>query len=325
MPNTPAAPAALRRNPGAPASVAVLGAGLMGHGIAQVFAAAGSEVRIWDPDGDTLASVHRRIDANLEKIAGWQHAPTSQASTGDRVSLSGSLEAAVSGVEVIFEASPENLGLKRNVVAQIDRCNPEAVLATNTSVLRIGDIAAGSPHSVRVVGAHWWNPPYLIPVVEVVPSEHTSDAVTDAVIAWLEGAGKLPVTVRKDVPGFIGNRLQFALWREALNLVEEGVCDAGSVDLVARNTFGLRLAAMGPIENADFIGLDLVRAIMDYVLPSLSAASSPPEILTTAVDGGRLGAKAGQGLLDWEQGDRERAHTRLLHGILNALGGERLP
>lgn len=304
----------------APASVAVLGAGLMGHGIAQVFMAAGSQVRIWDPDTVMLASVPQRINANLEQLAGLGHSPSPQTGLSGKVELSDSLEAAVSGVEVIFEAGPENLTLKRQIVAQADQFNSGAVLASNTSVLRIGDIAEGSRNRGRIVGAHWWNPPYLVPVVEVVPSIYTSPGATETVEAWLRAAGKLPVRVEKDVPGFIGNRLQFALWREALHLIEAGICDAQSVDLVARNTFGLRLPAMGPIENADYIGLDLVRAIMDYVLPNLSTNDAPPRLLTDSVDEGRLGAKSGHGLLEWGPGDRDDAHTRLLHGILQSMG-----
>lgn len=303
-----------------PAVVAVLGAGLMGHGIAQVFATAGAQVRVWDPNVDALGSLVERVRANLEQLAvlGVELAEPPETIVS-RLHPHADLATVVRGAEVIFEAVPEDLQIKRQLLEEVDRINPEAVFATNTSVLRIGDIAAKSVHPERVVGTHWWNPPYLIPLVEVVPSVETSPSVTATVTDWLTGAGKLPVLVQKDVPGFIGNRLQFALWREALHLIEEGICDAESVDLVVRNTFGLRLSSMGPIENADFIGLDLVQAIMRYVLPDLARGTDAPSLVADAVNDRRLGVKTGQGLIGWAEGDREHAQRRLLEGIVRTM------
>jgi 3-hydroxybutyryl-CoA dehydrogenase len=233
----------------------------MGHGIAQVFLLAGSAVRVWDPDEKALAGVPARIDEHLELIGIARPA---------EVQLAGSIRQAAAGADLIVEAAPENLTVKRQLVAEFDAAAPGAIVATNTSVLKISEIADGSAHPERVVGTHWWNPPYLIPVVEVVPGEHTAKETVSRVTSWLRGAGKTVVPVRRDVPGFIGNRMQFALWREAMAIVQEGISDAETVELVARNTVGLRLAAIGPLSNADFIGLDLTRAIMDYLLPSLS-------------------------------------------------------
>ncbi|WNI14266.1 3-hydroxyacyl-CoA dehydrogenase family protein [Actinacidiphila sp. ITFR-21] len=285
------------------ADVGVVGAGLMGHGIAQVFMLGGSTVRIWDPDPEVLRGVPSRIQGHLDLLG--IEAPV-------RVVLADSLAEAVAGADLVVEAVPESLRLKQELIARLDRLAPDAVVTTNTSVLRISEIAAETRRPERVVGAHWWNPPYLVPVVEVVPGRFTSAANTALVSGWLRAAGKTPVEVGGDVPGFIGNRMQFALLREAVSIVEQGICDAETVDLVARTTFGSRLAAVGPLENADFIGLDLTASILDYLAPSLSDETEVPELIRDAVDRGRLGAKSGGGLLDWPEGARERTERRLL-------------
>lgn len=283
-------------------SMAVIGAGLMGHAIAQTFALAGWDVAAWDEDPATLASVPERIAANLLLAGSAESAPVRLASSSADV---------MSAVQLIVEAAPEDLDVKRSVVAAADRDAPGAIFATNTSVLPISRIAAGSAEPGRIVGTHWWNPAHLIPIVEVVPGEHTDPATTATVTGWLAEAGKTPVPVSRDVPGFVGNRLQFALWREAMHIVEEGIADAATVDLVARETFGRRIAVMGPLENADYIGLPLTRAIMGYVLPHLSDSDGPPAILQGFVDAGRLGAATGSGFHSWPSGSREAAARRL--------------
>ena len=161
------------------------------------------------------------------------------------------------------------------------------------------------------VGTHWWNPPDLIPIVEVIKGEATSEDTMSRTTEVLERAGKLAVRVERDVPGFVGNRLQHALWREAIDLVASGVCDAQTVDLVVRNTIGLRLAEMGPIENADYVGLDLTLAIHEQVLPAINRDPFPSPLLREYVSEGRLGAKSGQGFLEWPAGAREAAAARL--------------
>jgi 3-hydroxybutyryl-CoA dehydrogenase len=287
--------------------VAVVGAGLMGHGIAQVFALAGSRVRIWDPDEATLRAVPDRVQGHLEVLGIDRPAP---------IELAPSLETAVAGSELVIEAVPERLSLKQELLSRLDSLAPDALIATNTSVLRITEIARGSIRPERVVGTHWWNPPYAIPIVEVVRGDHTAAETVAKVTTWLLAAGKTPVSVNWDAPGFIGNRMQFALWREALSIVEQGICDAETVDLVARNTFGARLATVGPVENADFIGLDLSKAILDYLSPHLSTAASASPLITGAVERGELGAKSGAGLLDWSVRNRAEVESRLLAHLL---------
>ncbi|MFE0803365.1 3-hydroxyacyl-CoA dehydrogenase family protein [Streptomyces sp. NPDC058812] len=275
-------------------TVAVVGAGLMGRGIAEVFAGAGHPVRLHDLDAATL---HSAVDSlrNLE---------------GD-VDGSTDLAEAVTGAGLVVEAVAENLAAKQDLFARLDRLLPDALLASNTSVLPVSSVAERTVRPERVVGTHWWNPPDLIPVVEVVRGRHTSEETMEHTSALLTSLGKTPVRVERDVPGFVGNRLQHALWREAIALVADGVCTAETVETVVRNTIGLRLAAMGPLENADYVGLDLTLAIHDAVLPDLNRSPSPSPLLKELVAAGDLGAKSGRGFLTWPENSREQAATRL--------------
>ncbi|QII83498.1 3-hydroxyacyl-CoA dehydrogenase family protein [Bordetella hinzii] len=294
------------------ARVAVVGAGLMGHGIAQAFMVAGFAVSIWDPLESARASVTTRIAEHLALMG--LDVPV-------RVRVCETLADCVAGCDLLVEAVPEKMELKHALLAAIDAIHPDCIIATNTSVLRISEIAEGSARPERVVGTHWWNPPYLIPVVEVVRGEKTSEEVAGRVSEWLRQAGKTPVDVYRDVPGFVGNRMQFALMREAAYLVEEGICSAETVDLVARLTFGRRWAAVGPLRNADFIGLDLACNIMDYLSPSLSDAKAAPRLFRDKVAAGQLGAKSGSGVYEWEGGDRDETEKQLLRHLIAAQRG----
>jgi len=293
-------------------NLAVLGGGLMGHSIAGIFARHGARVSVYEPFPEVRDSIPRRLAEQLER----QGLPTS---TADELELHADLEAAVAGADLVIEAVTEDLALKQDLFQQVGDLLPTAVLATNSSVLRTSDVAARTASPARVLGTHWFNPPHLVPVVEVVQGEQTAFEYVSWVMNLLTQAGKLPVHVRKDVPGFIGNRLQHALWREAIHLVEAGVCDAETVDLVARNSFGLRLAAVGPIENADYVGLDLTLAVHQNVFPSLCRDEEPSALLRTLVERGELGAKTGKGFTEWPPGRRDALARRLDEHLLRAL------
>jgi 3-hydroxybutyryl-CoA dehydrogenase len=286
------------------ATAAVVGAGLMGRGIAGVLAAGGLDVVLCDIQPEVLAASVAAAGAAAAGAAGGS------ARCG-RVSGSAELAVAVRDADLVVEAVVESLAVKQDVIARISAAAPEAVIATNTSVLPVTAIAERAQNPRRVLGTHWWNPPDLIPVVEVVPGRLTAEDVTGRVMSLLGDLGKTPVRVRRDVPGFIGNRLQHALWREAIALVADGICDADTADLVARNTIGLRLARMGPIENADYVGLDLTLAIHDAVFPSLSTDGAASPSLRALVQRGDLGAKTGRGFLPWAAGSRESAAREL--------------
>ncbi|WP_204807459.1 3-hydroxyacyl-CoA dehydrogenase family protein [Mycobacterium riyadhense] len=285
---------------------AVVGAGLMGRRIAGVLASAGLDVIVTDTNAEIL------------EAAAMEASGVAGAGRGS-VTAVADLAAAVQHADLVIEAIVENLPIKQELFERLAALAPGAVLATNTSVLPIGGVGERVDDGSRVIGTHFWNPPDLIPVVEVIPGARTAPETTDRVVALLTDAGKLPVRVGRDVPGFIGNRLQHALWREAMALVAEGVCDAKTVDLVVRNTIGLRLGTLGPLENADYIGLDLTLAIHDAVVPSLNHDPHPSPLLRELVADGQLGARTGRGFLDWPAGAREATAARLAQHIVAQL------
>jgi 3-hydroxybutyryl-CoA dehydrogenase len=285
--------------------IGVVGAGLMGHGIAQVFAVAGARVRVFDPSAEALRSLRPRIESNLVALG----LPSDAVENVEPVS---SIAAAAGGAEMVVEAAPEDLEAKRAIFAELAHfADGDAILASNTSVISIGEIAAGQAAATRIVGTHWWNPPYLVPLVEVIEHAGVDPWVVQRAITLLGAAGKTAVHVRRDIPGFVGNRLQHAMWREALALLDAGVCEPEEIDTVVRAGFGARLAAIGPIENADLVGLDLTEAIHSYLLPHLDASTEPARGLRERVARGELGAKTGRGYLDWEEGDADAARDRM--------------
>ena len=273
--------------------IAVLGAGLMGHGIAQVFAAAGHEVCVYDPAAGALDTLRARIEANLADLG-------DDTTAARRVTPCAVLADAVRGADVVIEAALEDLEVKRALFAQAETHAPRAAtLASNTSVIPITAIMQGLTHRERALGTHFWNPPFLVPLVEVIGTQWTDAARVTAMIDLLKSAGKTPVHCKKDIPGFIGNRLQHALWREAVALVGAGVCDAQTVDLVVKASFGRRLGVLGPLENADLVGTDLTLAIHNIVLPDLDRSTEAQPALTRLVAQGRLGMKSGEGFRRW--------------------------
>lgn len=301
--------------------IAVLGAGLMGHGIALTLARAGQYVAITDPVPEARAAVAGRIAASL-KLMGVDGAGVAKALK--RIEVFDSVAGAVREAAFVFEAAPEKMALKQRLFAEVEAHAPEgAILASNTSVMPITEIMGGLRLKGRALGTHWWNPPHLIPLVEVIRTEWTGEAAMAATMALLADAGKTPVRVERDVPGFIGNRLQHALWREAISLVERGICDAEAVDTVIKASFGRRLAVLGPLENADLVGTDLTLDIHNTVLADLEARPGPSPLLQKMVAGGRLGMKSGEGFRRWTpeeaQAVREKVvrHLRKLDTILD--------
>ncbi|WP_299692035.1 3-hydroxyacyl-CoA dehydrogenase family protein [uncultured Tateyamaria sp.] len=300
--------------------VAVIGAGLMGHGIALTFARAGHAVIISDPVDDMRATALDRIAQSLALLGA---APPEIAAACANVTVTPSLAEAVVDADVVFEAAPEKLTLKQAIFAEVEAHAPDtAILASNTSVIPITQIMGGLNTRHRALGTHWWNPPHMIPLVEVVKTEWTNPSHAETMHDLLAGAGKTPVMVEKDVPGFIGNRLQHALWREAISLVENGICTAQAVDDVVKTSFGRRLAVLGPLENADLVGLELTQDIHAQVLFDLEASPSPSPLLQQLRDAGRTGMAAGAGFREWERGDLDATkqkvadHLRKLEAIL---------
>ncbi len=294
------------------ARIAVIGAGLMGHGIAQVFALAGHEVALYDPYPETLASAKTRISENLRDLG---DDPTAV----ERVHIEPELPKAVSNADYVVEAAPEDLPLKQKLFGEIEEhARTDAILASNTSVIPITGIMQGLKHRERALGTHWWNPPYLVPLVEVIETEWTSPQAVEWTMALHADAGKQPAHVKKDVPGFIGNRLQHALWREAVSLVENGICDAETVDNVIKASFGRRIAVLGPLENADLVGTDLTLAIHRTVLPAIESRPGPSPYLEKLVADGKLGMKTGEGFRKWTPEQQAQLRTRVLNHLKKA-------
>jgi 3-hydroxybutyryl-CoA dehydrogenase len=300
----------------AKARVAVIGAGLMGHGIAQVFALAGHEVTIYDPVMAALDSVKSRILANLTDLGDDQTAV-------ERVQPCHDLGDAVGEADYVVEAVLEDLPLKQKLFAEIEpKVRPETILASNTSVIPITKIMQGLQDRSRALGTHWWNPPFLVPLVEVIGTQWTSPQAIDWTMGLHKDAGKMPVHVKKDVPGFVGNRLQHALWREAIALVEHGICDAETVDTVIKTSFGRRLAVLGPLENADLVGTDLTLAIHQTVLPAIESRRGPSPYLEKLVADGKLGFKSGEGFRTWSAAEQSALRAKVLQHLKKARAQE---
>ena len=304
-----------------PVNISVIGAGLMGHGIAVSFARAGHPVSVFDTVPESLATLRERASASFAALG---HSADEVEASVARIASTGEFAQCVADAELVIEAAPENLDLKQKIFRNLEEAAPkDCVLASNTSVIPITDIVAQVSTRERALGTHWWNPPHMIPLVEVIRTEWTSEPTMQWVMDLLSSVGKTPVRVEKDVPGFIGNRLQHALWREAISLVENGICDAAAVDTVINSSFGRRLSVLGPLANADLVGTDLTLAIHQTVLEDLEASGKPSPYLEQLVEEGRLGMKSGRGFHDWtpQQADalRKRVtdHLRKLETILN--------
>ncbi len=284
--------------------IAVIGAGTMGHGIAQVFALAGLPVALSDSDEHVLGKARPRIQANLATCLEHGLVDKNRAAAAlARITPVPDLGSAASGADFIVEAVVENLEIKHKVLGQLEaHCPAHAIITSTTSSYCVRDLASALGHPERFLVTHFWNPPYIIPVVEVMPGDHTSAQVTGTTIAFLKAAGKHPALVKRDVPGFVGNRLQHALRREAISIVAQGIASPEDVDLIARLSFGLRLPVVGPLETVDLGGLDLTKAIQAYLLPELDRSTEPLQLVQDKVERGELGAKAGKGFYDWPPG-----------------------
>jgi 3-hydroxybutyryl-CoA dehydrogenase len=284
----------------------------MGHGLAQVFALGGHDVTIYDAVDASLKTVKDRIGANLRDLGDDPRAV-------ERVRPTRDLAEGVRDADYVVEAVSENLPLKQKLFAEIEtHVRGDTILASNTSVIPITDIMRGLRRRERALGTHWWNPPYLVPLVEVIGTEWTSPAAIDFTMKLHKDIGKTPAHVKKDVPGFIGNRLQHALWREAIALVEHGICDAETVDTVIKAAFGRRLAVLGPLENADMVGTDLTLAIHETVLPAIESRPGPSPYLAKLVAEGKLGFKSGEGFRRWTPEQQAALRAKVLQHLKKA-------
>lgn len=282
--------------------VAVIGgAGLMGHGIALEFALAGFQVTVCDVDEDALNRGWGRIHESLQLMQQCGLVkPDSADSALGQIEAGSDLRAAVDEVDVVVESIDENLEQKRAVFRQLDEyCPPRAILTSNSSSFTPSLMAGATTRPQQFLGMHYFNPPWLIPLVEVIRGEQTSDATVELMTSLLKRLGKTPVLVRREVPGFIANRIQAAVWREILHLVADGVATPEDIDLVMTTSIGRRWSVAGPFEITDLAGLDLKQAILTELLPSLASSADVPAILNEKVEQGNLGVKTGNGFREW--------------------------
>ena len=304
----------------------VLGAGTMGHGIAQLLALAGHGVCIYDPDHDALAGAPAQIQASLDSfIAAGMVSRDDAELCLERIELSADLGAACHEAELAIEAAPEKLDLKLQLLSQVEALvAADAIICSNTSAIAITELAKAFNDSTRFLGTHFWNPAQVIPCVELIPGPDTDPKHMDRVSDIMSNAGKEPVRLNRDIPGFLGNRLQHALQREALALIDDGVASPEEIDRVVRYGFGLRLALMGPIERADLGGLDTTLAVQTYLVPKLADNLEPSPTLSKLVAEGKVGAKAGHGFYEWpleKLMDRAAERDRLLLELLKLTKG----
>lgn len=282
--------------------ILICGAGMMGKNIAFVMASnPACQVGVYDL---YETDVHEGIRANTKQLLS-KGALTEEelAARLSRISFTTDLDSPlVSRADLVIEAVFEDMEIKREIFAKLEaRCRPDTIFCTNSSVMSPSEISRDLKHRERFVGTHFWNPGHLIPLVEVVKSDASSDETAQTVMEVLAAAGKKPVLCKKDVPGFIANRMQHALWREAVSIVERGIADAATVDEAVRYSFGLRLPQLGPLENADMVGTDLTYNIHDYILRDLEDSHEPSPLLKRLRDEGKLGFKSGEGFQTWTE------------------------
>jgi 3-hydroxybutyryl-CoA dehydrogenase len=291
---------------GWPRTVAVIGAGTMGLGVAECLAAAGISVRITDATPEMTREAKERL---VERARGHAEAGLLSAEAAGRaaaVETAGDAQAASDGAEFVFEAAPEDLALKHELLAACSSAAPpEAVIVSNTSSLPMDELAVAVERPERFLGMHWFNPPEWTPGVEVIPAAGTDTEVVGKVVRFLREIGKRPAVVGSG-PGFVANRIQMALFLEALWCVEEGLASAQEVDEVVRSCFGFRLPFFGPFQIADMAGLDVYASVLRTLKDGLGERFETPGVLRDLVEEGRTGTKSGAGFLEYSDEERER-------------------
>lgn len=301
--------------------ISAIGAGAMGAGTAQCFAMAGYPVRLYDVSETSIANGLKSIETSL---ADYRRHGLIQAAeipaVMARIVPTTKLEDAARDTDFIIESIVENLAVKQDVFGKLDTlCPVHTIFATNTSGLSPTQIAANLGRKDKFVVTHFWNPPQLLPLVEVVPGEHTSEATMQTAYDLMHKIGKQPVWLKRECPGFVGNRLQLALLREALYLVAEGVASPDDIDLVVETSLGRRLSVTGPLKSADMGGLDIFRSIFSYLGSDLCNDKTIPALIENAVQAGKLGAKTGEGLAPWPADKLADFRTRRANELLRHL------
>jgi 3-hydroxyacyl-CoA dehydrogenase len=281
--------------------VAVVGAGTMGPGMAATFARHGFETRLSDVKPEQLEKAKGTIDLVYKTLTGGGFMTEADAQAGwGRLTLTGDQAAAVKDADFVVETVPEKVEIKQAVFKELDaQVRDDTILASNTSGIPITKLGEATRKPNRLIGMHWSNPPHMIPVVEVIRGAQTDQATVEATNRVVERIGMIPAEVKRDVPGFVENRILYAIMREALHLLDEGVATAEDIDKITKWGIGYKLAVIGPLELLDVAGLDIYTAVASYLNKDLSNAPGISSTVTSKVDQGKLGIKTGSGLFDY--------------------------
>ena len=302
----------------------VVGAGIMGHGIALVLVQGGCQVTMVDMSDDVLETARRKIAAALATLVRHELLDKQQAErVQSLIKGTTDLEGATRESDFVVEAVTEDIQVKQEVFSRLDSlCPPRTILTSNTSSLPIAHMASATQRPDRVLGTHFIMPAHVMPLVEVVRGAMTSDDTVQTTLHLMEKCGKTPVLVNRDVPGFIHNRLQAALGREACALIQAGVATPQDIDIAVTRGFGLRFSITGPMQQRDLAGLNIHYAVAKYLYPDLDTSTGPHQHYVQLVEEGHLGVKTGRGFYDWEGKDAEAIlhdqEERLIEAMKNA-------
>lgn len=283
--------------------VSIIGAGDMGHGLAVHFAAYGHDVTLIDHRESNI----ERATAQMQEVTSFlderELVDSTPEATLDRIETTLDLEAGVADNELIIESISEDLDAKQELFGRIvPAADEDAILSSNTSGIPITEIAESTPEAAdRIVGCHWWFPPYLLRPVEVVRGEGTADRTVDRLASALEAVDRDPIRVERDIPGFVWNRVQFAVVRECLHLAEEGVASLSDINRAIRDGYAVRTSSIGPLETMDIVGLDLAGTVATNLYPELSDADEPQSVMTDRIEDGRTGIGAGEGFFEYDE------------------------
>lgn len=297
-----------------PSIATVVGSGTMGPGIAATLARAGATVRLYDISEEAIA----RAEAAYGVVQGVLEAVDSPSAAGGSVTFGTDLDEALAGTELIIEAVPEKLELKRQVLADLEaRVADDVIIATNTSGIPISTMAEEMKMPGRLIGMHWSNPPHLIPMIEIIPGARTDSALVDKLTEIVKSFNYIPV-LEKEIPGFVENRVLYAILRECMALLEEGIVTPEGLDACVKWGIGYKLSVIGPTRLLDMAGLDIYQAVSSYLNKELDAGTDTPQLIKDKIAGGKLGFKSGGGMYEYGPGEVDAKRKEIITGLIAA-------